>query len=116
MTATKQQIVEGFRLQADWCERLESDLYATILKAAVEDLEFEGPVFDVVDGFGEDPVAAALALRLMGGIHRLVLMGLAPDLAAHFKGLRTNGRTQPGQQFRARRCHRRDGVLQHAGL
>ena len=84
MIATKQQLVESFRLQADWCERLDSSLYATMLGAAVEDIDAEGPVFDVVEGFDMDPVSAALALRLMGGVHRLVLMGLAPELAAHY--------------------------------
>lgn len=78
------EIVEGFSLQTDWCARMHSDLYATILEISRDDIMAGGVVDDVVAGFDGDPVAAALALRFMGGLHRLVLMGLAPDLAAHY--------------------------------
>jgi hypothetical protein len=38
----------------------------------------------VLRGHEGDPGSSALALRLMGAVHRLVLQGDAPDLAAHY--------------------------------
>jgi hypothetical protein len=40
-------------------------------------------VFAVLDGHEDDPGPSALALRLMGAVHRLVLSGDAPDLTSH---------------------------------
>ena len=44
----------------------------------------EGPVWGVLAGFESEHADAALALRLMGAVHRLVLMGSLPDLALHY--------------------------------
>ena len=41
-------------------------------------------VWRVLRGYEDDPGPSALALRLMGGVHRLVLSGEAPALAAHY--------------------------------
>lgn len=84
MTDSSAAIVEGFTLQADWCHRMHSPLYGALLTIARDDIVDGGVVDDVVSGFDGDPVAAALALRFMGGLHRLVLMGLAPELARHY--------------------------------
>jgi len=39
---------------------------------------------DVLSGFEHEPGAAALALRLMGAVHRLVLEDAVPDLATRY--------------------------------
>jgi len=41
-------------------------------------------VFSILDGHEDDPPLSMLALRLMGAVHRLVLRGDAPELAAHY--------------------------------
>jgi hypothetical protein len=41
-------------------------------------------VHGVLRGHEDDPAPSALALRLMGAVHRLVLRGDAPELAAHY--------------------------------
>jgi hypothetical protein len=41
-------------------------------------------VFGVLQGHEGDPGPSALALRLMGAVHRLVLSGEAPSLARHY--------------------------------
>ena len=41
-------------------------------------------VFGVLSGHEADPGASALALRLMGAVHRLVLSGEAPELARNY--------------------------------
>jgi hypothetical protein len=78
------RILESFELQADWCRQLGSDLYADLLEVAAADLRGGDVVANIVDDFTGDAVSAALPLRMMGAVHRLVLMGLAPDLAAHY--------------------------------
>jgi len=41
-------------------------------------------VFGVLSGHEHDPGPSALAFRLMGAVHRLVLSGKAPPLASHY--------------------------------
>jgi hypothetical protein len=41
-------------------------------------------VYGVLEGHEDDPGPSMLALRLMGAVHRLVLRGDAPALAAHY--------------------------------
>src|SRR5262245_19435340 len=72
------------RRQARGCEALGSPLYARLLHHAADDVEARGPIAALLDGHAQDPLASALALRLMGAVHRLVLGGEAPALAAHY--------------------------------
>jgi hypothetical protein len=83
VTVVSQNIVEHFRWQSEACARLDSPLYASLLARAAEDFEAGGVVARVI---GDRPAtnASALALRLMGSVHRLVLEGEAPDLAATY--------------------------------
>jgi hypothetical protein len=76
--------IELLRLQGEWCTRLGSPLYGALLAAAADDAVAGGPVADVLEGYPYEPVASAMALRLMGAVHRLVLAGDAPALAAHY--------------------------------
>jgi len=77
-------LAKRLRRQAAWCAELDSPLYASLLESAADDLELEGPVRAVLEGFQEEPGSAALALRLMGAVHRLVLDDTLPELAAHY--------------------------------
>jgi len=77
-------VVEAFRLQAEFSPRFDSPLYAELLSRAADDIEQGGPVARVLDGWEGKPVPDALALRLMGGVHRLVLDGAAPELAPFY--------------------------------
>lgn len=77
-------VVRAFDVQAEWCERLGSPLYASLLRHARDDVSRSGVVAAVVADFDLDPEATALALRFMGGLHRLVMLGKAPALARHY--------------------------------
>jgi len=70
--------------QIDWCQRMGSPLYAELLTIALADFDSGGPVSRVLADFEGDAVSAALPLRLMGGVHRLVLEGVGGSLSAHF--------------------------------
>ena len=72
------------RFQSDQCAVNGSTLYAVLLAQVAEDVEGGGPCLDVLRGHERDPFGTALALRFMGGVHRLVLEGDAPDLAPYY--------------------------------
>jgi hypothetical protein len=70
--------------QGRWCGLLGSPLYEHLLARAVADVEAGGPVSAVLAGHEHDAEDSALALRLMGAVHRVVLEGRAPELARHY--------------------------------
>ena len=73
------------RDQASYCAAMGSPLYARLLERAAVDAEAAGAVFALLEPFdAPNPRADALALRLMAAVHRLVLTGQAPRLAAHY--------------------------------
>ena len=72
------------RVQAEWCARLGSPLYGLLCARAADDAEAGGPTAVVLEGHEHDRPASALALRLMGAVHRLVLAGEAPALAHYY--------------------------------
>jgi hypothetical protein len=77
--------------QAAWCAQLGSPFYAFLLNAAAKDVAAEGVVWDVLTGFEEEHGGSALALRFMGAVHRLVLMGRLPDLALRYPSIGGDG-------------------------
>jgi hypothetical protein len=100
-------LARRLRRQAAWCAELESPLYAALLESAAGDLEAGGPVGDVLSGFEVEPGTAALALRLMGAMHRLVLDDTLPELARHYPS--TGGDGDADQAWHAFR----DGLTEH---
>jgi hypothetical protein len=78
------KIARHFRWQAGWCRRIGSPLYGELLERAASDVELGGPCATVLEPHAEDPRGSMLALRFMGGVHRLVLAGRAQELARHY--------------------------------
>jgi hypothetical protein len=75
--------LEGLlRFQANACNYLGSPLYRDLLYRAAENVQAGGPVWEVLRGHQNDPEGSALVLRMMGAVHRLVLAGDLPELAA----------------------------------
>ncbi|HEY0831927.1 MAG TPA: DUF2332 domain-containing protein [Candidatus Dormibacteraeota bacterium] len=79
------------RAQAQGCAALGSPFYAHLLESAAEDLGAGGPVSDIVAGFEDEPESSALALRLMGAVHRLVLQDRLPQLTSHYPSVGGDG-------------------------
>ncbi|WP_354640719.1 DUF2332 domain-containing protein [Kitasatospora camelliae] len=73
-----------FEHQAEACAELGSPMYAELLRRATRDLAAGGPCAAAIAGYEDAPGPAAVALRLLGGVHALVLTGRAPALAAHY--------------------------------
>jgi hypothetical protein len=72
------------REQARGCLRLGSPMYGELLARLADDLDAGGPTVAVLRGHEQDPGPSGLALRLVGSLHRLVLEGRAPELAAFY--------------------------------
>ena len=77
-------MAELIRIQARACQRLGSPFYGALLDDLAADVLLDGPAAAVLAGHEEDPGPSALALRLAGSVHRMVLAGEAPELAAHY--------------------------------
>lgn len=91
-TATpRARMARHIRKQGEGCANLGSPLYAELLRRLADDVESGGPGAEVLDGHEEDPGPSALALRLMGAVHRLVLEGSAPGLAVHYPSVGGDG-------------------------
>ena len=84
MPEATEKLGKRLRRQAAWCSELGSPLYASLLESAADDLELEGPVWEVLSGFEDERGSAALSLRLMAAVHRLVLDDELPELARHY--------------------------------
>lgn len=64
---------EALRQQGEACAALGSPMYADLLARLADDWASGGPTAAVLAGHEDDPAASALALRLLGSVHRLVL-------------------------------------------
>jgi hypothetical protein len=84
-------LVGQLRWQAEACAVLGSPFYATLLERLAEDAEEGGVTARVLAGHEDDPLDSILTLRLLGGVHRRVLSGLEPDLAAHYPSVGGDG-------------------------
>ena len=94
----EQRTARILRTQATHCERLDSTLYAGLLRHAADDLLAGGPTAGVLAGHLADPGRSALALRMLGGVHALVLTGRASGLAAFYPS--AGGTADPGKGAR----------------
>jgi hypothetical protein len=74
----------NLRLQAVGCRHMGSPFYAGLLELMADDLEAGGPVLTLLEPHVGEPFDAAYPIRVLGGVHRMVLSGAAPALAAHF--------------------------------
>lgn len=77
-------LTERLQAQSRSCAVLGSELYAFLLAKAAGDAARRGVVFDVMENHAFAPSGAAIALKLMGAVHRLVLEGKLPDLAPFY--------------------------------
>ena len=84
--------------QAAACAQSGRRCTARILDAVVADVAAGRRRADLLAAHGDDPFGSALPLRFLGAVHRIVLEGRAPELAAHYPSA---GGT-PGPDARAR--------------
>jgi hypothetical protein len=75
---------EAFRQQSRSCGDLGSPMYAGLLDRLADDIDAGGPTAAVLAGHQDDAGPSALALRLLGSVHRLVLERRAGGLATFY--------------------------------
>jgi hypothetical protein len=78
------RMAERFREQAQACARMGSPMYGALLDRAAGDIERGGATRSVLEGHEHDPGPSALALRLAGSVHWLVLAGRAAEVARYY--------------------------------
>ena len=61
-----------------------ADLYAYAMRGMADDWEAGGPTSEVCAGYQDVPSGAAIQLRLLAGVFRLVLTGRAPELVGFY--------------------------------
>lgn len=88
------RLLDTIELQRVGCELAGSPLYARVLAALATEVRAGGTARDLLAPHAEASVGDAVLLRLLGGLHRRVLTGAAPALAAHYPS--AGGREGPG--------------------
>ena len=82
--ADRSALAEWFRLESVGLEEIGSPFYGELERRLADDVETGGPTWDLLASHEGSPADDALALRLLGGVHLMVLSGAAPDLARHY--------------------------------
>jgi hypothetical protein len=77
-------LADLIELQRVGCAHLGSLVYDEVLGGVAADVVAGGVCAAVLDPHADDPWSTALILRFLGAVHRLVLAGHAPALAAHY--------------------------------
>lgn len=91
-------LAEQFRFQAKACAELGSPMYAELLGRGAENLAAGGVLADLLAPALGLSGPDAVALRLLGGVHRLVLERQAGALAAYYPSV--GGRWEPEAGWR----------------
>jgi hypothetical protein len=94
-------LLQALALQAGACERLGSPFTARVLSALGRSLEGNGALALLLADWRLPPVPSALALRLAGALHALVLDGAVPELAAFYPDGPASGSEGPSDDDRA---------------
>ncbi|EST37033.1 hypothetical protein N566_15165 [Streptomycetaceae bacterium MP113-05] len=81
---TRSHLVRMIEVQAAACGELGSPLYESLLTRVARDVRDGGVCAGALAGYEDAPGPDAVALRLLGGVHALVLTGRAPRLAQHY--------------------------------
>jgi hypothetical protein len=105
LPASRRRAIQAadFRAQGHWCSRLGAPAYGALLERAARDVAEGGPCWALLADRPPPPpgVDEALPARLMAGVHRLVLEGRLPELAALHPYAPDGPRSDPWPLFRA---------------
>ncbi|MFZ1175729.1 MAG: DUF2332 family protein [Mycobacterium sp.] len=77
---TGQHLPHTLRSQGRFCAASGSPMYGELFELVAKDVEAGGVFADILSGHEDDPSRHAVPLRLLGGLHRLVLDGRTPEL------------------------------------
>jgi hypothetical protein len=78
------KLAAEFRHQGKACVEMGSALYADLCERVAVDVETGGLCWSVLESHAHLRFGLALPLRFLGGVHRLVHLGRAPELTAQY--------------------------------
>jgi hypothetical protein len=81
---SREQAATVMEQQARACANMDAGLYADLLVRAAADVRAGGTCAKIITGYADAPASAAVPLRLLGGVHALVLTRRAPELARFY--------------------------------
>jgi hypothetical protein len=84
MSELQTKLAAEFRHQGSACAEMNSALYAELCDRVAVDVELGGLCWSVLESHAHLRFGLALPLRFLGGVHRLMHLGRAPELAAHY--------------------------------
>jgi len=84
-------LAEAFVTQARWCEQAGAPLYAGLLRGMADSLTRGGIVAALCAGYESAPDSAVLHVRLLAGLHEIVLAGHAPQLEPYYPSVGGGG-------------------------
>jgi len=79
-TESESRLLRSIRVQGEVCAGMGSAMYGDVLQRVAADVEAGGVFAPILSGHENDSGRMALPLRLLGGLHRVVLDGRAPAL------------------------------------
>lgn len=80
MNAGPEHLLHMLRSQGRFCAGSGSPMYGELFELVARDVEAGGTFAAILSGHEDDPSRLAVPLRLLGGLHRLVLDGRAAEL------------------------------------
>jgi hypothetical protein len=87
----KRKLIETVEWQRIGFRNLGSTFYDLLCRELETEILESGPVWSVLAPFAGEPFEDAYVLRFLAGIHKLVLEGSAPEVAAHFPSTAGDG-------------------------
>ena len=87
----REQLLANLGLQVAGCREMGSPFYAGLLERMIADVKVGGPVWALLAAHANAPFEDAYALRILGGLHKLVLSGQSPELAARYPSVGGDG-------------------------
>jgi hypothetical protein len=89
--SSRDGLVDGMRANARQWGIDGSRFYEVLLDRMADDVVAGGVVWTVLEAHAEDPATEVPGIRLLGGVHRLVLQGRAPELAPYYPSVGGDG-------------------------
>jgi hypothetical protein len=84
-------VLTNLRLQQGGCREMGSPFYAALLEHMIGDVELGGPVWAMLATHANATFEDAYALRILGGLHKIVLSGQSAGLAARYPSVGGDG-------------------------
>lgn len=84
-------LVDVARIYQFACDSMGSPFYGALLERMAADVADDGPIGQFLHDRLDSTYEEAVPLRFLGGIHRLVLAGQVPELAARFPSVGGDG-------------------------